>query len=56
MATDVTPSRGTLRACTLKLAPGPGPWARSGLEKGSDYGLFEKCQNENLQFFIANKN
>ena len=36
--------------------PGPGPWARSGLEKGSDYGLFEKCQDENLQFFTAKKN
>ena len=35
--------------------PGPGPWARSGLEKGSDYGLFEKCQDENLQFFMAKK-
>ena len=29
--------------------------ARSGLEKGSDYGLLKKCQNEKLQFFRAKK-
>ena len=39
-------------------APGPRPRAhptRSGLEKGSDYGLSQKCQNEDVQFFIAKK-
>ena len=29
--------------------------ARSGLEKGSDYGLLKKCQNEKMQFFMANR-
>ena len=37
---------------------GCGVWggpARSGLEIGSDYGLLKKCQNEKMQFFMANR-
>ena len=30
-------------------------FGRSGLEKGSDYGLLKKCQNEKMQFFKAKK-
>ena len=34
---------------------GAGGTARSGLELRSDYGIFKKCQRENVQFFVAKK-
>ena len=50
---DWEPNLGILSWGVGGPGPGPGPWARSGLEKGSDYGLFEKCQHENLKAYAS---